>query len=123
MPSIPTRTATSTPARAHPLRTALRRLLSSSHDEILAIAFEWALRRLRSPQGRLHINADSSDHRGMAGHIRTYRFILAFDIEPDHPAYDDPEWAADAAWGTLSNEYGLRAVYSDIEEIDLSVGG
>ncbi len=59
----------------------------------------------------------------MAGLIRTCRFTLSFDVEPDHPAYDDPEWAADAAWGALTNEYGLRAVYSDIEELDSSVDG
>lgn len=57
----------------------------------------------------------------MADHIRTYRFVVAFDVEPGHPAYDDPEWAADAAWGTLSSECGLRTVYSDIGEIDSSV--
>lgn len=30
-----------------------------------------------------------------------------------HPAYDDPEWSADAAWVSLTNEYGLRATYTD----------
>ena len=30
--------------------------------------------------------------------------------------YDDPEWAADAAWGALRNEYGLRAVYTNVEQ-------
>jgi hypothetical protein len=59
----------------------------------------------------------------MAGPTRTYRFSLSFDVEPDHPAYDDPEWAADAAWGALSEEYGLRVVYSDIEKVDASVDG
>jgi hypothetical protein len=59
----------------------------------------------------------------MVGQIRTYLFTVAFDVEPDHPAYDDPEWAADAAWGTLSNEYGVHAVYSDIEELESSVDG
>jgi len=29
-----------------------------------------------------------------------------------------PEWAADAAWGALTNEYGLRAIYTDIEEVE-----
>ena len=53
----------------------------------------------------------------MANHTRTYRFTLTVDVEPGHPACDDPEWAADAAWGSLTNEYGLRAVYSDIEEV------
>lgn len=46
---------------------------------------------------------------------RTYRFTLTVTIEQGHDAYDDPEWAADAAWGALSNEYGLACVYGDIE--------
>lgn len=53
----------------------------------------------------------------MANDTRTYRFTLTVDVEPGHPAYDDPEWAADAAWGSLTNEYGLRAIYESIEEI------
>lgn len=44
---------------------------------------------------------------------RCYRFTLTVNIEPGHPAYDDPEWAADAAWGALTNEYGLRAIYTE----------
>jgi len=52
----------------------------------------------------------------MANSTRTFRFTLTVDIEPGHPADDDPEWAADAAWGSLTNEYGLRATYSNIEE-------
>jgi len=38
----------------------------------------------------------------------------------DHPAYDDPEWAADAAHGVLTPEYGLRATYADMTEVDTS---
>jgi hypothetical protein len=48
---------------------------------------------------------------------RTYQFVITFEVEPDHPAYDDPEWAADAAWGALTNEYGLRTIYTDIGEV------
>lgn len=48
---------------------------------------------------------------------RIYRFVIAVEVEPDHPAYDDPEWAADAAHGALT-EYGLRAIYSDITEVE-----
>jgi hypothetical protein len=48
---------------------------------------------------------------------RTYRFVITFAVESAHPAYDDPEWAADAAHGALTNEYGLRAIYTDIEEV------
>jgi hypothetical protein len=51
---------------------------------------------------------------------RTYRFVVTVEVEPGHAAYDDPEWAADAAHGALSYEYGLRATYSDISEIDTS---
>jgi len=53
----------------------------------------------------------------MAPPTRRYQFTIAFDVESDHPAYDDPEWAADAAHGALSNEYGLAATYSDVAEI------
>ncbi len=56
----------------------------------------------------------------MANDTRTYRFTLTVDVEPDHLAYDDPEWAADAAWGCLTNEYGLRATYTSIDEIPRS---
>ncbi len=46
---------------------------------------------------------------------RVYRFTLTVAVEADHGAYDDPEWIADAAWGSLSNEYGFQCGYSDIE--------
>lgn len=49
----------------------------------------------------------------MDDQTRGYRFVITFEVEPDHPAYDDPEWAADAAHGTLTNEYGLRAIYTE----------
>lgn len=42
--------------------------------------------------------------------------MLTVTVEEDHEAYDDPEWAADAAHGALTNEYGLRAIYTDIAE-------
>jgi hypothetical protein len=48
---------------------------------------------------------------------RAYRFVIRFEVEPDHPAYDDPEWAADAAHGALTNGYGLRAIFTDITEV------
>ena len=53
---------------------------------------------------------------------RTYRFVVTVEVEPGHPAYDDPEWAADAAHGTLTNEYGLRATYGDISKLDKADG-
>ena len=56
----------------------------------------------------------------MERNTRTYRFVVTFEVEADHPAYDDPEWAADAAHGALTNEYGLRATYADISEFDSS---
>ncbi len=49
---------------------------------------------------------------------RAYRFTVTIEVDPGHPAYEDPEWAADAAWGALTNEYGLRAIYTDMEEVD-----
>jgi len=30
----------------------------------------------------------------------------------------DRMWAVDAAHGTLTNEYGLRTIYTDITEVD-----
>jgi hypothetical protein len=48
---------------------------------------------------------------------RTYRFVVTVEVEPGHPAFDDPEWAADAAHGALSNEYGMKSIYTDITEI------
>lgn len=52
---------------------------------------------------------------------RTYHFTLTVDVEAGHPAYDDAEWVADAAWGALTNEYDLRATYSDVERIEPTV--
>lgn len=49
---------------------------------------------------------------------RSYRFTLTVNVEPGHPAYDDPEWVADAAWGALTNQYGLRAIYTGIQEVE-----
>jgi hypothetical protein len=49
---------------------------------------------------------------------RTYRFTLSVDVEPDHVAYDDPEWIADAAWGALANEYGFVCRYDDITALE-----
>ena len=48
---------------------------------------------------------------------RTVRFVLTVEVEPGPPAYDDPEWVADAAWGALTNMYGLQAVYFDVTEV------
>ena len=42
---------------------------------------------------------------------RSYRFSITFDVDAEHVAYDDPEWAADAAHGALTNEYGIETVY------------
>ncbi len=54
----------------------------------------------------------------MATSTRAYRFVVEFMVEPDHPPYNDPEWAADAAWGALTNMYGLLSSCTSIEEID-----
>lgn len=53
---------------------------------------------------------------------RTYRFALTVEVEPGHPAYDDPKWAADAAHGALSNEFGLRTVCAEITEVNGPAG-
>lgn len=53
---------------------------------------------------------------------RVYRFVITFEVEPGHEAYDDPEWAADAAWGALTNMYGLLTNWSGIEELDPEEG-
>lgn len=53
---------------------------------------------------------------------RTCRFVVTVEVERGHPAYDDPEWAADAAHGALTNDYGLRTTYSDIIGMDDSGG-
>ncbi len=51
---------------------------------------------------------------------RTYRFTMTIEVEPDHVAYDDPEWAADAAAFALSDGYGLNASYAQIERLETS---
>lgn len=48
---------------------------------------------------------------------RRYRFVVTVEVEHGHPAYDDPEWAADAAHGALTNEYGMTTIYTDIAEV------
>jgi hypothetical protein len=48
---------------------------------------------------------------------RTYCFTLTVTVGDDHDAYDDPEWLADAAWGVLTNVYGLDCIYGDIEAV------
>ena len=59
----------------------------------------------------------SSDDVGMEKTTRTYRFVVTVEVEPGHPVFDDPEWAADAAQGALTNEYGIKAIYTDMTEI------
>jgi len=53
----------------------------------------------------------------MESTTRTYQFAITVEVDPDHPAYNDPEWAADAAHGALT-EYGLRTIYTDITEVE-----
>jgi hypothetical protein len=55
--------------------------------------------------------------RSMESTTRTYRFVITVDIDPDHPAYNDPEWAADAAHGAWT-EHGLRTTYTDPTEVE-----
>lgn len=44
--------------------------------------------------------------------MRSYRFSITFEASPDHVAYGDPEWAADAAHGALTNDHGIDCVYA-----------
>jgi len=53
---------------------------------------------------------------------RVYRFTITCEVGPGHEAYDDPEWVADAAWGALTNMYGLLSTYGAVEELDPSEG-
>lgn len=48
------------------------------------------------------------------GDTRTYRFSIPVTVQPDQEGYDDPEWIADAASGSLANEYGYDCIYGDI---------
>ncbi len=55
---------------------------------------------------------------------RTFQFTITAEVEPGHAAYNDPEWIADAAWGALTNEYGLRCTYGEITQLEpISEGG
>lgn len=49
---------------------------------------------------------------------RTYRFVLTVVVDDDHEAFDDPEWIADAAWGSLTNEYGFEGTYGRVELVE-----
>jgi hypothetical protein len=48
-----------------------------------------------------------------------HRFTVTVRVGEDHEAYGDPEWVADAAAGALSNLYGLRCIYHDVEPLDI----
>lgn len=49
---------------------------------------------------------------------RTYSFRITVKVELDYPAYDDPEWVADAAAGVLANVYGYECLYDEVAEVD-----
>lgn len=51
---------------------------------------------------------------------RTYRFSITVTVEADDPAFDDPEWFADAATGVHTNVYGYECFFDEI--VELSVG-
>lgn len=60
----------------------------------------------------------SSNARIMAAAApRTYQFSITVNVEPDDPAYDDPEWVADAAAGALANVYGYECFFDDVVEL------
>lgn len=54
----------------------------------------------------------------VASDPRTYSFRITVKVEPDDPAYDDPEWVADAAAGVLTNVYGYECLYDEVAEVD-----
>jgi hypothetical protein len=49
---------------------------------------------------------------------RTYEIVLTVEVDHDHLAFDDPEWVADAAWGALTNLYGLTCTYGTPALVD-----
>lgn len=51
------------------------------------------------------------------GTPRMYAFVVTVTVEPDDPAFDDPEWVADAATGALANVYGYNCYFHDIVEL------
>jgi hypothetical protein len=51
------------------------------------------------------------------GRHATYRFTITITVEPDQEGYDDPELIADAAWGSLANDYGYDCTFGDITEL------
>ncbi len=50
--------------------------------------------------------------------LRTFTFQITVDVAPGDPGNDDPEWLADAAWGALTNDYGLRCTYGEVQQLD-----
>lgn len=48
---------------------------------------------------------------------RTYTFSITVVVQPDQEGYDDPEWLADAARGSLANEYGHDCTFGAITEL------
>lgn len=48
---------------------------------------------------------------------RTYRFSITVKVEVDDPAFNDPEWVADAAAGALANIYGYECFFDQVIRI------
>lgn len=48
---------------------------------------------------------------------RTVQFTITAYVDPDHEAYDDPEWLADAAAGALQNLYGVECIYGEVQRV------
>lgn len=51
---------------------------------------------------------------------RTYTVRFVFEVGPEDPGFDDPEWIADAAHGALTNDYGITCTYGAIEDLTTS---
>lgn len=45
------------------------------------------------------------------------QFTTTAFVDPDHEAYGDPEWIADAAAGALTSLYGVECIYGDVAEV------
>lgn len=54
---------------------------------------------------------------------RTYEFVLTVEVDEHHVAFDNPEWVADAEWGTLTNEYGLVCTYGRVDLVKDDASG
>jgi len=77
----------------------------------------------RSAAARIGSNLELEEVDDSADRPRTYRFSITVTVEPGDPAYDDPEWVADAAAGALANAYGYACFFDEIVELVTPAAG